>query len=184
MRIFKNKLIQEDIKRELSEQAPNVHGSFLPRKFFLTSGQATSPTSTLNAFDAALSKAQIAQCNIVCVSSILPADAEQVKNEVITPGMITFCVLARMDGDPGETIGAGIGWGWGITPENKKFGLVAEAHGYKDKEAVEKELQWKLNEMAKIRQLQLQTIDTKVECTEVPKGRYGSVIVALVYVPW
>lgn len=184
MLLLKTKVLQEDIKRELIEQAPSVNGGFLPRKFFVTSGQATSSTSSLNAFDAALSKAQIAECNIVSVSSILPADAEQIQNEVITPGTITFCVLARMDGDPGETIGAGVGWGWGITPDNKKFGLVAEAHGYKDKESVEKELQWKLTEMAKIRQLQLQTTDTKTEFTEVPKGRYGSVIVALVYLPW
>jgi len=178
------------LTQRMVEQAPTmhttVHGGFLPRKFFITSGQATSSTSTLNAFDAALSKAGVAQCNIVTVSSILPADAEQVQNTDITPGTITFCILARMDGDPGETIGAGIGWGWGMTPEGKKFGIVAEAHGYKDKEAVEKELKWKLDEMAKIRQLQLQSFDisTKVEYTEVGKGKYGSVVVALVYAPW
>ena len=167
----------------MSEQPPTVHGGFLPKKFFVAGGQATSPTSTLNAFDAALSQAKIAQCNIVSVSSILPPDAVQVKNEEITPGTVTFCVLARMEGDPCETIGAGIGWGWGSS-NGKKFGIVAEAHGYKDKEAVEKELQWKLNEMAKIRQLKLEKTDTKTEYMEVPKGKYGSVVVALVYVPW
>jgi arginine decarboxylase len=161
-----------------------VHGIFLPKKFFVTSGSATSPTSPLNAFDAALNKAGVGQCNLVGVSSILPPDAVEVHNSEITPGTVTFCVLARMDGDPGETIGAGIGWAWGVTPDGKKYGIVTEAHGYKDREAIDKELKWKLQEMAKLRQMQLISIETKPECLEVPKGRYGSTIVALVYVPW
>ncbi len=161
-----------------------LHGIFLPKRFFVTSGCATSSTSSLNSFDAALKKAGVAQCNLVGVSSILPPDAEWVENCEITPGTVTFGVLARMDGEPGETIGAGIGWAWGVTPEGQKYGLVAEAHGYKDKEAIDKELKWKLQEMAKIRQLQITSIESKPECIEVPKGRYGSAIVALIYVPW
>jgi len=164
--------------------AQPIHGIFLPKRFFLTSGCATSPTSPLNAFDAALTKAGIAQCNLVGVSSILPPDAERVENSEITPGTITFCVLARMEGACGETIGAGIGWAWCATPDGKKYGIVTEAHGYKDREAVEKELRWKLQEMAKLRQLRILSIETKLECLEVPKGKYGSAIVALVYLPW
>lgn len=164
--------------------AQSLHGIFLPKRFFVTSGCATSSTSPLNAFDAALRKAKVAQCNLVGVSSILPPDAERLDNCEITPGAVTFCVLARMDGEPGETIGAGIGWAWGVTPEGQKYGLVAEAHGYKDREAIDIELKSKLQEMAKIRQLQITSIETKPECIEVPKGRYGSAIVALIYVPW
>jgi len=165
---------------------PNpIHGIFLPKKVFVTGASATSSTSPLNAFDAALIKAKIAQCNLVCVSSILPPDAEFVENnDEITPGTITFCVMARMDGNPGETIGAGIGWAWGITQDGKKYGIVAEAHGYKDKDAIERELKWKLQEMAKVRQMQLLSVETRLECLEVPKGKYGSAVVALVYVPW
>jgi arginine decarboxylase len=162
----------------------SIHGIFLPRKVFVTGASATSSTSPLNAFDAALIKAKIGQCNLACVSSILPPDAEFVENHEITPGTITFCVMARMDGNPGETIGAGIGWAWGITQDGKKYGIVAEAHGYKDKEAIERELKWKLQEMAKVRQMQLLSIETRLECLEVPKGKYGSAVVALVYIPW
>jgi len=162
----------------------SLHGIFLPKKFFVTSGCATSSTSPLNAFDAALQKAGVAQCNLVAVSSILPPDAELIKNCEITPGTITFSVLARMDGDPGETIGAGLGWAWGYAADGQKYGLIAEAHGYKDRASIEKELRWKLQEMAKIRQLQITAIEAKLECLEVPKGRYGSAIVALIYVPW
>ncbi|MEM3571454.1 MAG: pyruvoyl-dependent arginine decarboxylase [Candidatus Bathyarchaeia archaeon] len=160
------------------------HGSFLPKEFFVVSGHATSSVSPLNAFDKALAKAGIAQCNIVNVSSILPPDAVERDNVQITPGTITFTVMAKMDGNPGETIGAGVGWAWGIGNDGKRYGIVAEAHGYKDKEAIEKELKWKLEEMAKIRGLTIESIKTKCEFIEVPKGKYGSVVVALVYAPW
>ena len=156
----------------------------MPKKFFVTSGCATSSTSPLNAFDAALIRAGVAQCNLVSVSSILPPDAERTNSDEITPGTVTFCVLARMDGDPGETIGAGIGWAWGATSDGKRYGIVTEAHGYKDKEAIDLELKGKLQEMAKLRQMQIQSVETKPECVEVPKGKYGSAIVALVYAPW
>jgi len=162
-----------------------VHGIFLPKRFFLTSGYATSPISPLNAFDAALVKAGIAQCNLVHVSSIIPPDAERIESRPnITPGTITFCVLARMDGDPGERIGAGIGWGWIETMDGTRYGLIAEARGYKDKQALERELQGKLHEMARVRNSKLTYSETKIECLSVPKNRYGCAVVALVYVPW
>jgi arginine decarboxylase len=106
-----------------------------------------------------------------------------VENETITAGTITFAVMARMDGDPGETIGAGVAWVWGTTSSGERYGMVAEAHGYKDKEAIDKELKWKLQEMAKIRELNIESIQTRSEFLEVPKGKYGSAVVALVYCP-
>jgi len=166
------------------QETPRLRGAFLPKKFFIAAGSATSSVSPLNAFDAALVKAGIGQCNLVNVSSILPPDAEQTKNSMIMPGTVTFAVMARMDGDPGETIGAGIGWIIGLSSKKERYGLVAEAHGYKDKEAIEKELKSKLSEMAKIRDLKIEKMDTHPEFIEVPKGKYGTVIVALVYAPW
>ncbi len=161
-----------------------IHSPFLPKKFFVTSGVATSSVSPLNAFDAALGKAKIGQCNLVNVSSILPADSMMAESEEIPAGTITFAVMARMDGDPGETIGAGVAWVWGTTTSGQRYGMVAEAHGYKDKESIDKELKWKLQEMAKIRELNIESIQTRSEFIEVPKGRYGSAVVALVYCPW
>jgi len=161
-----------------------AHTPFLPKKFFITSVVATSSVSPLNAFDGALAKAKIDQCNLVNVSSILPADAIMVENEEIPAGTITFAVMARMDGDPGETIGAGVAWVWGTKPNGQRYGMVAEAHGYKDKEAIDKELKWKLQEMAKMRELNIESIQTRSEFLEVPKGKYGSAVVACVYCPW
>ena len=67
------------------------------KKYFVVTGAGVSRTSPLTAFDRALADAGISQCNLVQVSSILPEGAEQVEPADITPGSITFCVLARCD---------------------------------------------------------------------------------------
>src|SRR4030042_1246961 len=100
--------------------------NMIPREFFITSGKASSPVSELNAFDMALKGAGIAQCNLVCVSSILPKGCKERKRTMIPTGSITFTVLARMDGDEGTTIGAGIAWTWA---NNGEYGLGAATPG-------------------------------------------------------
>ncbi len=152
----------------------------IPKEFFITSGKAVSPVSELNAFDLALKKAGIGQCNLVCVSSILPKNCKQIEKHNIAAGAVTFSVLARMDGSEGTTIGAGIAWTWA---RSKKYGLVAEAHGYMDKKAVEETLEWKIKEMAKIRGIKTGPIEKRVEVLRVPMDNYGCVISALVYTP-
>jgi len=150
----------------------------IPKEFFITSGKALSPVSELNAFDQALKKAGIAQCNLVCVSSILPKGCTQIDKHNIDAGAITYSVLARMDGDEGTTIGAGIACAWA---RSKRYGLVAEAHGFMDKKAIEETLEWKTKEMAKIRGIQIGPIQKSVEVLRVPMDNYGCVISALVY---
>jgi len=150
----------------------------IPKEFFITSGKAVSPVSELNAFDLALKKAGIAQCNLVCVSSILPRGCTEVEKHNIDAGAITFSVLARMDGDEGTTIGAGIAWAWA---GSKRYGVVAEAHGFMDKKALEETLEWKIKEMAKIRGIQIGPIEKRMEVLRVPMDNYGCVISALVY---
>jgi arginine decarboxylase len=85
-----------------------------------------------------------------------------------------------MDGDEGTTIGAGIAWAWA---KSKKYGLVAEAHGYMDKKALEETLEWKIKEMAKIRGIQIGPTQMRLEVLRVPMDNYGCVISALVYRP-
>jgi len=152
----------------------------IPKEFFITSGKATSPVSELNAFDLALKKAGIAQCNLVCVSSILPKGCVEIEKHNITAGSITYSVLARMDGDEGTTIGAGIAWAWA---KSKKYGLVAEAHGFMGKKALEETLEWKIREMAKIRGIQIGSFQKRMENLRVPMDNYGCVLSALVYYP-
>jgi len=152
----------------------------IPKEFFVTSGKAVSPVSELNAFDLALKKAGIAQCNLVSVSSILPKNCTEIKKHNISAGSITYSVLARMDGDEGTNIGAGIAWAWA---KSKKYGLVAEAHGYMDKRALQETLEWKIKEMAKIRGIKIAGVQTRLEVLRVPMDNYGCVISALVYKP-
>jgi len=71
----------------------------LPKEFFITSGKAVSPVSELNAFDQALKKAGIDQCNLVPVSSILPPGCKERKWKKIPAGTITFGVIARKEGE-------------------------------------------------------------------------------------
>ena len=150
----------------------------IPKEFFITSGKAIDPVSELNAFDLALKNAGIAQCNLVSVSSILPPGCQQRKWKKIPAGCITHAVMARMDGDEGTTIGAGIAWTW---EENKKYGLVAEAHGYMDRKALKETLEWKIREMAKIRNIEIGKVNYRIEVSRVPMDNYGCVIAALVY---
>jgi len=161
----------------------NTHGMFLPKKFFVTSGYGMNPESKLNAFDEALADSNVTQCNLVSVSSILPPDAEEIKPVYITPGTITFCVMARMDGAGGDRIGAGIGWAWG-EKDGQKYGMVAEYHGHSSKSYIEQKLKDTLARMAKVRSLNILSVNTKVESVEVKEDMYGTVVVILVYMPW
>jgi len=150
----------------------------IPEEYFVTSGKAVSQVSELNAFDLALKQAGIAQCNIVSVSSILPPGCEERKWKDITIGTITYAVVARMDGKEKTTISAGIAWAW---EKNRKYGIVAEAHGNMNLKALEEILEWKIREMAKIREIEIGKISYRTESLSVPENSYGSVIAALVY---
>ncbi|MEM4700171.1 MAG: pyruvoyl-dependent arginine decarboxylase [Candidatus Nezhaarchaeales archaeon] len=166
---------------------PNSHaysGLFLPRKFFVTSGKAVNPKSPLNAFDEALINAGIAQYNIVPVSSIVPPDAVEVPSPNLTPGSVVFAVLARMDGVGGETISAGVAWGWARRADGHGYGLVAEAYGHKGRAALEEELREKVREMARVRGMEVGEVRCCVESIEaVPENMYGCVVAAFVYLP-
>jgi arginine decarboxylase len=161
-----------------------VHGGFLPKAFFMTKGKASSAISPLNAFDEALMDAGITQCNIVSVSSILPPDAKEIEPVSLTPGTITFAVLARMDGGSRETIGTGVAYAICSSQLGSGYGIVAEAHGYKDERALKAELKYKLDQMAKVRGLIVKQVKYTVESMEVPRGKDGCVVSALVYLPW
>jgi len=150
----------------------------MPKEFFITSGKAVSPVSELNAFDVALKNAGIAQCNIVPVSSILPPGCKQRRWRKIPAGSITFAVVARMDGDEGTCIGAGIAWAW---EKGGEYGLVAEAHGYMERKALRETLEWKIKEMATIRGIEIAKISYRIEVLRVPMDNYGCVLAALVY---
>ncbi len=150
----------------------------IPKEFFITSGKALSTVSELNAFDMALEKAGIGQCNLIPVSSIIPPKCQEIKWKEIPIGTITYTVIARMEGKDGEKIGAGIAWAW---EKNKKYGLVMETSGHVDEKSLKEMLEGKLREMAKVRGIEIAGINYRTEVLTVPPNHYGSAIAALIY---
>ncbi len=153
----------------------------IPRQFFVTSGIARDGASELNAFDIALQNAGIAQCNLVEVSSILPSGATETGPVEIPPGAIVYCVMAKMPGASGETIGCGLGWAWGSMPDGTRFGIVAEHHGNCGEEELEEGLRRKLYGMAVVRNLTLEEIRTRTCSVVVKETMHGCVVTALVF---
>ncbi|MCX6694926.1 MAG: pyruvoyl-dependent arginine decarboxylase [Candidatus Altiarchaeota archaeon] len=150
----------------------------LPKKFFVVAGRGESDTSRLNSFDKALVEADIAQCNLVPVSSILPSGATEVKPRKIPAGSITFCVLARKDGVQGGKISAGVEWAFC----KGSYGMVAEEDSSKNQAQVKEDLRDKMAEMAEARKLKITKSDSKTISIEKIRKKYGTVVVALVYV--
>lgn len=157
----------------------------IPRSFFVTSGFGVADDPLIS-FDAALRDAGIGECNLVEVSSILPANALEVERYEIkpTPGEITFCVVSRMDGESGEVTGASIGYGW-LESEKERgkrdFGIICEHHGYYSREYLRENVKEKLYKMAKIRGKKLINEQIYAKSEEIKEGKYGSVIVAIVF---
>ncbi len=154
----------------------------IPRAFFITSGTGIASERDV-AFDLALQNAGIGECNLVTVSSILPPDAEEVSKAVSrAPGEITFCVMSRMDGASGELIGAGVGYAWLVTRNNRAFGIICEHHGHHTAEYLEDKIRTKLAQMADTRGLELELKRIEVKTAVVGEGKFGSVVVALVFI--
>lgn len=150
-----------------------------PTKFFVTSGEAISTVSDLNAFDQALLKAGIGELNIVPVSSILPVGVKQVDRRRLPMGAITYCVLAQQRGNEGELISAGIAYAF---REDGQGGYVAEGHLHGTQKSLKEVLQWKMEEMAKLRHVELKKIYYKTEELTIPMDHYGACLAALVYI--
>ena len=104
----------------------------VPTSVFLTSGVGVH-RHRLTAFEFALREADIEQQNLVSVSSILPPRCELVPREVgvqgLSPGEITFCVLARAETDEaGRLINASIGLA--RPADADMYGYISEHHGF------------------------------------------------------
>lgn len=151
----------------------------VPTRFFCTSGQGTSKASDLNAFDQALLEARIGEQNLVPVSSVLPAGIKQLDEPSPLPrGAITPCVLAQQRGTEGETISAGIAYGFRADDEG---GYVAEGHGHMREEAMREILEWKMHEIARLRDVELGTIRYEIQEMRIPMDHYGVCLAGLVF---
>ena len=160
----------------------------IPKAFFITSGVGMAHDQDA-AFDIALQDAGIGECNLVEVSSILPAKAEEIDKMSCTPGEITFCVLSRMAGKSGELIGAGVGYGWLRDSTNSPvFGIICEHHGHHSRDYLTLKIKNKLKTMAdsrnrnKDKELKLDLKRIEVKTAVVEEHKFGSVVAALVFV--
>ncbi len=153
----------------------------VPKKFFVSSGAAISEVSDLNAFDKALINAGVGEQNMLSVSSVIPEGAEKVDPRPLPMGAITHCVLAQMRGSEGEMISAGISYAF---RKDGKGGYVAEGHLHGSKESLREVLEWKMEEMAKLRDIELEEIQFEIQEMKIPMDNYGTCIACLIFVDY
>ena len=110
---------------------------FVPTKLFLTRGVGEH-REELQSFELALRKAEIAMLNLAKISSIYPPNCKLISKEkglqLIYPGQITFCVLARASSnEPRRQLAASIGLARPI--EKSYYGYLSEYHAFGKTEA-------------------------------------------------
>ena len=108
----------------------------VPQEVFFTKGVGKH-RNRLQSFELALRKAGIERCNLVRVSSILPAGCKIISRAKglakLEAGQITFVVLAESSTDePSRLIGSGIGLAQPAAGE--QYGYISEHHGFGLKE--------------------------------------------------
>jgi len=83
-----------------------------------------------------------------------------------------------MRGTEGETIAAGIAY---ARRKDGKGGYVAEGHIHGSAESLREILSWKMDEMAKIRNVEFDEIHYATEDLKIPMDNYGCCVAALVF---
>jgi len=150
----------------------------VPKRYFITSGKATSEVSGLNAFDLALMSAGIGEQNLVAVSSVIPEGSEMTGPAEMPMGAVTHCVISQVRGKKGEAISAGIAYAFRT---DGKGGYVAEGHLHGSGESLRSELDRKMKEMSRIRGIAFGETRFVIEEMIVPDGMHGCCVAALVF---
>jgi len=106
--------------------------NLVPSRVFLTKGVGRHKYQ-LKSFEEALRKAGVAQQNLVQVSSILPPKCRMISREngleMLIPGQICHCVLARADTDEhGRLVASSVGIA--VPRDRSKWGYLSEVHGH------------------------------------------------------
>ena len=104
----------------------------IPKMMFFTKGVGIHK-EYLQSFEIALRNAGIQKCNIVTVSSIVPSGCKIISREkglqLLSPGEITYCVLAKNStNESNRMIAASIGM---ALPANREsYGYLSEHHSF------------------------------------------------------
>ena len=104
----------------------------VPKRMFLTKGVGIHKDE-LRSFELSLRDADIEQCNLVHVSSILPPRCKIISHnegvKELYPGMITFVVMARAcSSEPHRLAAASIGCA--IPSDRNLYGYLSEHHAF------------------------------------------------------
>ena len=163
-------------------------GNRIPYEYFITSGIGESDiTIHAGSFDQALKDAGIHNANIITYSSIMPKKARKVEKRELKFGSVAETIMAVANGEKGQTVTAGLIIGWVYDSKNNKIGgLVAEYHGNDEEEKAKETLMRSIKEMFESRfPSNYQLKDTEIYTRSyVPKKKYGTAIVAIVFVSY
>ena len=104
----------------------------VPKRVFFTKGVGKHKHE-LQSFELALRNADIEQCNLVYVSSIVPPNCKIISKEkgikFLGPGQITYCVMSQNStNEPNRLIGAAIGVA--APREKDSYGYISEHHSF------------------------------------------------------
>jgi len=104
--------------------------NLIPKQIFFTKGVGIHK-DRLASFELALRKAGIEKCNLVYVSSIFPPNCKIISKakglQLIKPGQITFCVMARSDtNEPNRLISSAVGLA--VPKDREHYGYISEHH--------------------------------------------------------
>lgn len=104
----------------------------VPKRVFFTRGVGKHKHE-LQAFELALRDADIEQCNLVYVSSIIPPNCKIISKQkgvqCLRPGEITYVVMSRNStNEPNRLIGAAVGIA--VPTDRSSYGYISEHHSF------------------------------------------------------
>jgi len=110
----------------------------VPHFVFLTNGIGVHKEK-LESFEMALRDAQVAQYNLVPVSSILPPHCQIVSRKkglaMLSPGTITYVVMAKNEtNEPNRLIAASVGMA--APADRRTYGYLSEHHSFGETDEV------------------------------------------------
>lgn len=164
-----------------------VIGNRIPKDYFITTGTGESDiTVHAGSYHLALKKAGIEMANIITYSSILPRIARQIPApRKIVHGSVMETIMAVANGQEGETISAGIIYGWlSSRKTGKRYGgLVCEHNGKYSLPEIRNKLEASLNELYINGFEEEYRLSDVLVTTEsfVPKKKFGTALVALCF---
>jgi len=165
-----------------------VIGNRIPKDYFIINGTGESDiTIHAGSYHLALKNAGIERANIITYSSILPAISQKInKPESYVHGSVMETIMAVSHGNSGETVSAGIIYGWLYNRKSREKygGIVCEHNGSYSLTELEDKLH------ASLKELYYNGFEEEYSLGEaeiikesfVPMKKYGTALVGMCFV--